>query len=271
MVKNKFYVYQLRLETSELPFYIGKGCGDRMIKHFQPYQLSKKSYKNNIIKKAKRENVKILSEMLCCEMFEEDAYTYEKYLISKLGRVHNNSGILANHTDGGDGIRGLFKNPVSQETRDKIAASLLGHKMSEESVAKRTATRKKNGYKVSEETKEKIRLANKGKPVSVETRKKLSIANKLADKIGCPHCKKFYTKAHLNRYHGSNCKLITNKKFPANSSGEKSSFSKLKEFEVLEIRDKYSCGVASIDLAETYNVSQSTICRIIKRKTWQHI
>ena len=54
--------------------------------------------------------------------------------------------------------------------------------------------------------------------------------------------------------------------------GENGMQSKLTESEVLEIREKYAGGKFSqYDLAYIYDVSQMTICRIVTRKTWNHI
>lgn len=52
-----FYVYQLRLANSESPFYIGKGRGRRILEHFRPSVLKKRSHKNNVINKAIHEGV----------------------------------------------------------------------------------------------------------------------------------------------------------------------------------------------------------------------
>lgn len=53
------YVYQLRLENSESPFYIGKGRGRRILEHFRHSSLKKRSHKNNVINKAIREGVEV--------------------------------------------------------------------------------------------------------------------------------------------------------------------------------------------------------------------
>jgi group I intron endonuclease len=77
----------------------------------------------------------------------------------------------------------------------------------------------------SEETKQKLRLANLGKKASAEARKKMSLAHKgkkrsdefrkkLGDarrgksqpKLQCPHCSKIGGNSNMVRWHFSNCK-----------------------------------------------------------------
>ena len=54
--------------------------------------------------------------------------------------------------------------------------------------------------------------------------------------------------------------------------GEKHWQSKLKEWQVLEIRTKYETGkYTQRQLAKEYNVAEITVCYIINRKTWKHI
>lgn len=53
--------------------------------------------------------------------------------------------------------------------------------------------------------------------------------------------------------------------------GESSLHAKLKEANVLEIRNKYIDGVSINTLTKEYNVSRSCIQNIIKRETWNHI
>ena len=54
--------------------------------------------------------------------------------------------------------------------------------------------------------------------------------------------------------------------------GEKCCFSKLKEWQVLEIRSKYATGkYTQKQLAKEYNVARTIINRIINRKIWTHI
>ena len=54
--------------------------------------------------------------------------------------------------------------------------------------------------------------------------------------------------------------------------GEQSASSKLKEYQILEIRKEYRCrGVSYQKLGEKYQVSLTTIGEIIRRVTWKHI
>ena len=155
-----FYVYQLRLATSELPFYIGKGKKKRHTLHLMPYSLKEKSHKNRTILKAMRDGVEILSEILFQNLSESDAHAKEIELIAFYGR-RVNGGCLTNATDGGEGVSGHVP---SQETRRKIAEAIRGRKHTEE------ARNKMTGRKTSAETRERIGEASRGKlrsPTSV--------------------------------------------------------------------------------------------------------
>jgi hypothetical protein len=62
--------------------------------------------------------------------------------------------------------------------------------------------------------------------------------------------------------------FINKLRIPASPFGEKNPKSKLKESEVLKIRDS---NLSQKELSILYNVSPTTICEIIKRKYWKHI
>ena len=66
---------------------------------------------------------------------------------------------------------------TTQEHRKNLSLSHLGHTLSKESIAKRTETRRKNGWcKNPEDFSRKMSLQNKGRVRSEETRKKYSLA-----------------------------------------------------------------------------------------------
>lgn len=104
----QFYVYAyIRSKDSNTakagtPYYIGKGCGDRAWKHCKNDSIHPPTDHSNII---------ILENNLT----ELGAFALERRLIRWWGRIDNNTGILRNKTDGGQG--GAYwagkKRPVS--------------------------------------------------------------------------------------------------------------------------------------------------------------
>lgn len=127
-----FYVYQLRLETSERPFYIGKGKGKRKNFHLTPSALKGNSHKNNVIRDAMRKGVKILTEIIHDNIDEQDAFVKEIELIAFYGR-RINGGCLTNATDGGEGASGRRH---TEAAKRKIAESKIGIGRTPETKAK---------------------------------------------------------------------------------------------------------------------------------------
>ena len=168
---NNFYVYQLRLSGEDKPFYIGKGKDKRSEGHFKEHSLKHASYKNHVIKKALRDGVEVLSEIIHRDLTEADAYSKEHELIAFYGR-HNFGGCLTNVSEGGVGGNGRYTR--TPEIREKIGAANRGKKPSEESRAKMSESQKRRyaegavganaGRKLSEEWKHNIAKSMKGKP-----------------------------------------------------------------------------------------------------------
>ena len=119
----KFYVYQLRLECSKTPFYIGKGKNARKDVHLQGWSLKKRGHKNNVINKAMRDGVKVLTEILHENLTEEQAFAKEVELIAFYGR-RVNGGCLTNATDGGEGPAG-YKHTDEARTAILLRFALL--------------------------------------------------------------------------------------------------------------------------------------------------
>jgi hypothetical protein len=67
------------------------------------------------------------------------------------------------------------------------------------------------------------------------------------------------------------------KKFPPRQQGyqrmygESNGNSRLREYQVAEIRARYARGESVATLAETYSVSVSTVFQVVARKTWRHV
>lgn len=85
-----FYVY-LYLREDGSPYYVGKGTGNRA------WKRNKFEFIN-----PKNERIMIVAHRLS----EEEAFILEMKLISEYGRKDNETGILRNKTDGGEGVSG---------------------------------------------------------------------------------------------------------------------------------------------------------------------
>lgn len=200
------YVYKhIRLDNDKI-FYIGIGS-DSDFKRANTKDGRNEYWKNVVNKHGYR--VEIFQENISWE----DACRIEKELILLFGRKNNGSGLLVNMTDGGDGVVGLVhtiehrkKNSdankgrkksiefiikaknrhTSNETKEKIRASLIGRHHSEETKQKiRDALKNKMcgennpfyGKTHSDINKEKIRDSRSGTIMSAETKEKISRAN----------------------------------------------------------------------------------------------
>lgn len=84
-----YYTYAYLREDGS-PYYIGKGRGRRA---YRSDCKSAKVPKN-------RDRVIFLKK----DLTEEEAFIHEIYMIAVLGRLDNNTGILRNLTDGGEGF-----------------------------------------------------------------------------------------------------------------------------------------------------------------------
>ena len=147
---GKHYVYGHFKPSETIPFYIGKGVGNRA---HSP--KSRSIQWKNITNKYGLE-VKILYDGLT----NEQAIEYERRLIKEYGRLDLGTGNLINHTDGGEG--GSFGRIFTEQTRRKISASKKGVKRPQEVCDMLSKVHK--GKKISELHKEQISRANKGKP-----------------------------------------------------------------------------------------------------------
>jgi hypothetical protein len=144
-------VYRHRKITNHEVFYIGIG---KAIKR----AYSKKSRSLYWVSVAKKYGYTV--DILCSDITWEDACELEQLLIQEYGRKDLGLGNLVNMTDGGEGCINTICN---EKTRQKIREKMKGNTFC-------------LGNKLSEDTKDKIRVASKNR--SVEHRKKLSLASK---------------------------------------------------------------------------------------------
>jgi hypothetical protein len=104
------------------PFYIGKGKFDRKYQHLQESSLKRNNLRNNRIKHILKTipNKSIIRDYIIefnSNISELDAFATEVKYISVIGRKDIGTGILCNHSAGGEGSSGVYK---SEETRAKI-------------------------------------------------------------------------------------------------------------------------------------------------------
>lgn len=112
--RNDCYVYQhIRLDKNE-PFYIGVGTG-------RNYKRSRVKSKRTAIWKRIVQKTKYKIEIILDKVTWEEACQKEIELIKFYGRIDLGTGVLANLTEGGDGVLGVMK---SEETRKKMSKSI---------------------------------------------------------------------------------------------------------------------------------------------------
>lgn len=112
---TRFYVYELIDPRTNMPFYVGKGCGKRAEAHlieaakprFEQTNPFKCAIINNIIGSGREVVIKYVQK----DMLEKDAYALETELIAKYGKKNDatGEGILTNIADGGLGGTGCGK------------------------------------------------------------------------------------------------------------------------------------------------------------------
>jgi hypothetical protein len=145
-----YYIYAY-LRKDGTPYYIGKGSGNRA---WADHKTRSGKPCGGIQRPEDNDYITLLETNLT----ELGAFALERRYIRWYGRKSNNTGILRNLTDGGDGISG-WKH--SEETKEKCRSGNIGKKR-------------------SEETKLKMRLAKLGKPKSAEHKANMSKAQKAA-------------------------------------------------------------------------------------------
>lgn len=127
----RFYVYAYYepvdgCDEYQLPFYIGKGTGNRAWKHatncFDPRSSMFNSHFYRKLRKLIENGVNPAIEILVDQLSGVEAIAAEKLFIAAIGRAHLDSGPLCNMTSGGDGIPG-FRH--SDDTRQRLSESAV--------------------------------------------------------------------------------------------------------------------------------------------------
>lgn len=81
----KYYVYQLIDPNTNLPFYIGKGSGNRAYMHNKFKDGNQNPYKDRYIKKLHQQGLEPVVDIVQYFDNENDAYTYEENLTESIG------------------------------------------------------------------------------------------------------------------------------------------------------------------------------------------
>ncbi len=183
-MESNYYVYMYISPITNLPFYVGKGKGRRYLSHLKHQsKFDGNKHKKNKINEILNNYLVPIIEIISSGLTEDDAFILEKDTIEKYGRLNNQTGILCNMTDGGEGQSGWIP---SIDYREKMSKSTSGEKNGMYGKTHTIESRKKmsewqSQKKVSIETKEKMssnRMGEKnsfyGKSHTDETKKKIS-------------------------------------------------------------------------------------------------
>lgn len=237
-------IYTLGEPSSGEVRYVGQSTNatKRLAWHKSAARRGCKGRVYNWIRDVQRRGVEPIMSILeeCPEIHADDR---EMYWIAHYRETTD----LCNCTDGGGGIRGFQH---TQEFRRKISSLHSNKVLSEET--KRRVSASKLGAKLSEEHRRKISEALTGREVSDSTRRKISDRMK-----GNQYCKglKRSPEDKLNK--------------SLAIRGEKSPLAKFTNAQVEEIRELVRRGAKQAALAELFNVSRPTICRIVAKKVYK--
>jgi len=128
--KSKYYVYALldptkpgtykygRVVFNHEPFYVGKGCSNRILNSAIPEDSGSNPFKEYRIKTLNKRKNGTIMLIIKDRLPEKSAYTLEGKLISKIGRMLFEGGPLLNIAPGGGGPGGPHN--FSKEKVQKI-------------------------------------------------------------------------------------------------------------------------------------------------------
>ena len=167
---DQFYTY-LHCRPNGDPFYVGKGRGKRS----RSLKCGRNSHHIKVVAKYGSNNIGIY--LFPCES-EAQAIRDE---IQQIAQLRRDGYVLANATNGGEGVSGLRHSPQS---RAKMAAAKNGRKLSEETRQRMSAAHCGRQYTLgkthSAETRQRMSETRRGRPgqsASLEARANMSAAH----------------------------------------------------------------------------------------------
>lgn len=122
-----FYVYVYYKAVTMEPIYVGKGTGDRYLKHLESSLLAGHTlFYRKLYAMLSRDDLPII-KIYKNNLSEIEAFQLEERLIKHWGRLDLGTGCLCNHTNGGEGQSGRI---CLEDTRTKIACTKIGSEQS---------------------------------------------------------------------------------------------------------------------------------------------